>query len=48
MFRIRFSWNYRGHERRLWARGPNWWQITIGRFAFIRVFRLTVIDRQSQ
>ena len=25
-------WNYRGHERRFYARGPNWWQITLSIF----------------
>jgi hypothetical protein len=24
-----FVWNYRGHNRGLFQRGQNWWQITI-------------------
>ena len=26
---MRLVIGYRGHERRLFARGPNWWQITV-------------------
>lgn len=29
---MRIIWRYRGPERRLWARGPNWWQITLSLF----------------
>lgn len=25
----RIVWNYKGPERRLCARGPNWWQVTV-------------------
>jgi hypothetical protein len=24
-----FVWNYRGHNRGLFQRGQNWWQITV-------------------
>lgn len=36
---------YRGHENRLFARGPNWWQVTfpptrkLPRISYIRVFK---------
>lgn len=36
---------YRGHERRFFTRGPNWWQITfpptrkLPRVSYIRVYR---------
>ena len=37
---MRFVFNYAGPEKRIYARGPNWWQITVpygfGRFAIIR------------
>lgn len=26
---MRIVMNYRGHERRLFCRGPNWWQLTL-------------------
>lgn len=25
---IRLIWNYRGHNKGLFQRGPNWWQLT--------------------
>ncbi len=33
---MKIIWNYRGHNPRLFTRGPNWWQVTIGRVAVIR------------
>jgi hypothetical protein len=31
---MRIIWRYRGPERRLWARGPNWWQVTLSLFGW--------------
>lgn len=41
---MRIVWGYKGHEHRWFARGPNWWQITVPvmgfRVAVIRWWRL--------
>ena len=31
---MRVVFGYRGHERRMWARGPNWWQVTLSLFGW--------------
>lgn len=25
---MRFIWNYKGHNKGFFQRGPNWWQVT--------------------
>jgi hypothetical protein len=27
---MRIVWGYKGHNPKIWQRGPNWWQITVG------------------
>lgn len=29
MPKLRFIWNYRGHNSGMFERGTNWWQITL-------------------
>ena len=29
MFKMRFIWNYRGHNDGFFSKGPNWFQLTL-------------------
>lgn len=44
---MRFVWNYRGHNKGLFQRGPNWFQITVPPSRRRRRAALIVVWRPS-
>lgn len=42
--RVRLLVGYRGHENRFFARGPNWWQVTIPATRNVRRVALIVTN----